>query len=86
MPTGRYAVAGAIALAFVLAAVAARVVHALAVCLAFESLVLLSRHVLFPVLGGIAAVVVFALYFGGVLGVLMIRVGRLRAADPAEMF
>ena len=59
----------------------ARVVHALAVCLAFECLVLLSRHVLFPALGALGGVLTFVLCYGGVLGVLMIRVGRLHAAD-----
>ena len=60
----------------------ARIVHALAVCLALEVLVLISRHVLVPALGrALAGVTVFVLCYGGILGVLMIRVGRLRARD-----
>lgn len=60
----------------------ARMVHALAVVLAFELLVTLSRLVIVPALGGaIGKLVVFALCFGGVIGWLLLAVGRVSLRD-----
>jgi CAAX protease family protein len=60
---------------------AARAAHAVAVWLSLLALLLLSRHVLFPALHGLAAPIYIVLYFGGVLWLFMIRVGRLGVRD-----
>lgn len=59
----------------------ARVAHALAVWLAFLALVHVTRLVLVPVFGLVGAVCAFLLFYVGVLGILMVRVGGLRARD-----
>lgn len=59
----------------------ARVVHALAVWLAFLALVHGTRLFLFPWLGSMGGVIAFVLCYGGILYYLMIRCGGLRARD-----
>jgi membrane protease YdiL (CAAX protease family) len=59
----------------------ARVVHALVLWAAFVALCHVFRLLLYPSLGALAFPVGALLYFGGVLGLGMARLGRVRARD-----
>lgn len=59
----------------------ARVAHALAVWFAFLTIVHVTRLVLVPAFGLAGGVLAFLLFYGGVLGIFMVRVGGLRARD-----
>ena len=59
----------------------ARVVHALLLWVAFVALCHVTRLVILPNLHALGFLVGAILYYGGVLGVGMIGVGRLRARD-----
>lgn len=59
----------------------ARVVHALLLWAAFVALCHVFRLVIYPNLHALAFVVGAALYFGGLVGLGMVRLGRIRARD-----
>jgi uncharacterized protein len=59
----------------------ARVVHALLLWVAFVALCHLTRILILPNLHALGFLVGAVLYFGGVLGVGMVRVGRVRARE-----